>query len=91
MINKSSKPDKNNPLAIRSNISARRDIFFRERNDKIEAAIKNTIETVASSSITVPVDLLKNRKDVITKKQKPIRLDEAFNTCGERGSFIFVF
>jgi hypothetical protein len=88
MKNRITNPIRNKMLAMRS---SKRPLLlwrFSDKKDNSAALIKNTIATLESSSINVKEDLLKNRSDVITRKQMPIRLDEALSTCGERGSFI---
>lgn len=88
-INSNTSPDKNRMLAIFSSIVPGLADLNKDKKESIDATIKKTIAIEASSSIIVVSDLLKKRKEVITKKQNPTRLDDTFSTCGERGSFIY--
>lgn len=50
-----------------------------ERNAHKQLNIKITKQTAVISSIKVVAENLKNFNDVITRKQNPKKLDEAFN------------
>jgi hypothetical protein len=53
-----------------------------ERNAHKQLNIKITKHTAVISSMNVVFDNLKNFNDVITRKQKPRKLEDEFNICG---------
>ena len=54
-----------------------------ERNAHKQLNIKITKHTAVISSIKVVAENLKNFNDVITRKQNPKKLDDAFKICGD--------
>ena len=76
------RPARNVYSAMVSYISARRVLLRMERNEHKQLAINNTKEIAVISSIIVVALNLKSFMEVNTTKQKPRKLEEAFNICG---------
>jgi hypothetical protein len=49
-----------------------------DKNERIQAAIKNMMATVVNSSIIVLPEMFNNLREVSTTKQSPNKLDDAF-------------
>jgi hypothetical protein len=54
-----------------------------ERNAHKQLNINITKQTAVISSINVVAENLKNFKEVITRKQNPRKLEDAFSICGD--------
>jgi hypothetical protein len=61
-----------------------------ERNAHKQLNINNTKHTAVISSIIVVCENLKNFIEVNTRKQKPNKLDDEFNICGDLLSWPFI-
>ena len=54
-----------------------------DKNEKRQLAINMSIATAVNSSISVSPLIFKAFKDVITTKQRPNKVAEVFNMCGD--------
>jgi hypothetical protein len=54
-----------------------------DKNERMQAAIKNMMATVVNSSMIVLPEMLSSLREVNTTKQSPSKLEDAFNMCGD--------
>jgi hypothetical protein len=54
-----------------------------DKKERIQAAIKSVMAIVVNSSIIVLPEMFSSLRDVSTTKQRPSKLEEAFNICGD--------
>lgn len=65
-------------------------LFLIERNDSRVLVMNKTIAAVVISSIIDFREIFSTFKEVITRKQMPKRLDEAFRICGPFSDCSFI-
>ena len=61
-----------------------------DKNERIQAAIKNMMATVVNSSMIVLPAMLSSLRDVSTTKQSPSKLEDAFKICGDLSFSSFI-